>query len=204
MSTWAIIASGPSATPARAVRVANAADKVIVINESWLLVKSADILYACDWQWWGYRAPSYEMFAGKRVCGTNIERAKRAMPRAAYLEQVKVVPVVPELREFIFNGEQLGAGGSSAFQAANLAVIKGATRLLLVGVDCHSPNAHWHVDHCFPAAATQDEHTMTLWLRSWASAARQLSARNIDVVNYSPGSALDCFPIKDAPERRDA
>lgn len=198
--TYAVLASGPSLTKAMALKACSVADKVIAINETWIMAPEADTLYACDWQWWGYRAPSYAQFPGERICGTDIERAKRAMPRAKYLDRVKTVQVVPGARDMFLTGPKIGAGGSSAFQATNLAVKRGAKRILLLGVDCKNPNAHWHPPHQFISAQNQTDVTMNLWLKSWRTAGVTLERAGVQVLNCSPNSALDCFPRVEVPD----
>jgi len=101
---------------------------------------------------------------------------------------VKVGPMM------IWEGHKIGAGSNSAFQAANLAVRWGASRIILLGVDCHSPGKHWHSNHTFVETSHQKQTLMHSWMRSWTNASKDLAQRGVEVVNCSPGTALDAFP----------
>jgi len=91
----------------------------------------------------------------------------------------------------IFEGKHIGGGGNSGFQAMNLAVKQGATRLLLLGFDFRG--AHWFGQH--PAGlGNPSDSTMQRWVACMETAAKQLSDRGVEVVNCSRDSALTCFP----------
>ena len=93
-----------------------------------------------------------------------------------------------------WEGPRIGSGGSSAFQAVNLAARWGAKRIILLGVDCRSPGSRWHGAHPHPMQPNPTETTMRLWLDAWRGAARDLRARGVEVINCAPGSALEAFP----------
>jgi hypothetical protein len=84
-------------------------------------------------------------------------------------------------------------GNCSGFQAINLAILFGATRIILVGFDMRVVNGqrHFFGDHPAPLGnACQYEH----FLPAFEAAARTLP-RHISIVNCTPGSALKCFPM---------
>jgi len=178
-------------TQAQATEVQAQRWRAIAINETWRLAPWADVLYGCDYLWWANRAP--DEFAGLRVVGHLPKRgAATVLPPdlAKWQDVLRYAPTKGGCREMIFDGPETGAGQSSAFQAANLAVRWGASRVVLYGVDCHSPNAHWHGRHTFPGAGEQRDNLMAIWRESWANAARQLAERGVELVNASPGSAV--------------
>lgn len=89
---------------------------------------------------------------------------------------------------------EIGAGGSSCFQALNLAIQFGARRIALVGCDARIDlGKHWHADH---AGELRNPHQTTadLWVKSFDDAADELEALGVEVTNCSPVSALTKFP----------
>ena len=117
-------------------------------------------------------------------------------------KMLRYVSVRAGYGRMIWKGRDIGAGSNSAFQAANLAVRWGAIRLILLGVDCHSPNRHWHGNHTFNEAAHQKKTLMKTWIRAWETTVEEFADRGIECINCSHGSALGCFPkmgVEDVP-----
>lgn len=91
----------------------------------------------------------------------------------------------------------LHQGGNSGYQAINLAVLMGAERILLLGFDMKlgaAGRVHWHGDH--PETMRQPSgSTFRNWRQKFAAAAIDAEQAGIEVVNCTPGSALECFPM---------
>lgn len=194
-ATVVIIASGPSLTEDQCARVGawraardDGTRRVIVINSSFVRASFADIMYACDGAWW--RA---EPRGGVR----NIDAVAALFPRDRLWTQD-----VNAAKEFSLNLIRSTAGAglsrkpgvinqgmSSAYQCINLAFLAGATKLLLLGVDCYGK--HWHEDHPAPLS-NRLPHAQ--WMAKFALLARDLEAEGVSVVNCSPGTALKAFP----------
>jgi len=81
-------------------------------------------------------------------------------------------------------------GKNSGFQALNLAVLLGATRVLLLGFDMGG--THFFGAHPPGLRNTPPEH-FAIFIRAFAEAAEALRRAGVDVINCTPGSALDCF-----------
>lgn len=89
---------------------------------------------------------------------------------------------------------EIGAGGSSCFQALNLAVQFGSCDIALVGCDARVDlGKHWHADH---AGELRNPHQATadIWVSSFDEAAADLAGLGVRVTNCSPVSALTKFP----------
>lgn len=157
---------------------------------------SADILYACDTQWWrsaeGRRA--YRDFTGLKVRAINHERGEECICRGE-MPELRIVEVDTR-HDRILTGAfgVLGYGGNSGFQAINLAVQLGARRLILAGFDMQMKNGvHWHGVHPRglnnPAAGNVNR-----WRRVLDAAAAPLAAAGVEVVNATRFTALKGFP----------
>lgn len=87
---------------------------------------------------------------------------------------------------------ELRTGGHSGHMALNIAVLAGASPHVLLGFDARegvNRKKHWFGDH--PDKTAPAYRDMVLTMRTAATA---LAARGIEVLNASPGSAIDCFP----------
>lgn len=178
-----IVASGPSAAdqPLDCVR---GRCKVIAINHSWRLAPWADALYASDFAWW--RSGFGDAFVGLKISRSVVPGVRK----------VDLVPVKDGWSNDMVLDRPgvVGAGGSSGFQALNLAVQFGARRIALVGFDGHiTAGTHWHGDHV-RGLSNPTEGTAAMWTHHLDRAAPSLSAAGVDVVNCSSTSALNAYP----------
>ena len=92
----------------------------------------------------------------------------------------------------------LGAGGNSGFQAINLAIQFGATRIMLIGVDCGtqgdiSRSPHWHGRHPSPLSNPLQSN-FNRWKKAIDGIAGQVKNIGVDMVNCSPVSTLTAYP----------
>jgi len=180
--TFVCIGGGPSLTTADVDAVHGWA-RVIAINDAYLLAPWADVLYACDAKWWTWHhgVPS---FGGPKY---SIESSDPV-----------TFPEVQVLKNTGITGLELDPTGlrtgiNSGYQAINLAVHLGASRIVLLGYDMRAVGAHAHFDGYWPARAGAPYNT---FLRLFPTIVEPLKTRGIAVINCTPGSALRCFPLK--------
>lgn len=86
----------------------------------------------------------------------------------------------------------LATGQNSGYQAINLAYLLGCRRVLLLGYDLQlgaGGREHWFGAH---PVKTVPAH-FSAFLQNFARLARELP-KGFEVVNCTPGGALDCFP----------
>lgn len=164
-----IVASGPSAKTTQLEFVRDRA-RVIALNSSWRLVPWADVLYGTDGQFW-FHNDGVPQFTGRKFT-SSINAGRR------YALDVL-----------------LTTGNNSGHRAIHLAEALNAKRILLVGFDMHDKNGvHWHEPHrgqmLNPTASS-----MRMWCTELHKAAVFLNQRGTRVINCTPGSALQCFPI---------
>lgn len=173
----AILASGPSMTPevAEAVRAADIA--TIAVNSSFRLAPWADLLYGADAPWWAHpdNADAHR-FEGMKVSCSPVRGVLQLMNTGN--------------TGFDEDPSCVRTGGNSGHQAVHLAAHAGAARVLLLGFDMHG--GHWHKPH--PAGLENPSaDSFDRWIGRFAVLAPILATRGVDVVNCTPGSALDCF-----------
>lgn len=185
-----VAASGPSLTPEVAELCRGR--RVIAVNDAYRRIPSADVLYAGDGDWWDVHQGCPE-FAGEKWSvhhprvTDNTRLAERYGVRLVYgASQI-------DAGGFSRQPTRIHYGNCSGFQAINLAILFGATRILLVGFDMRTVDGqrHFFGDHPAPLGnACQYEH----FLPAFDAAARTLPA-HIKIINCTPGSALRCFPM---------
>lgn len=183
--TVVVMASGPSLTAEDAAAVKHLPR--IVTNATFKIAPDAEIVYGSDAQFW-HAYPDAIRCTGSKVC----------------IEQVRgVAPNVPPGVVYLRNGGPSGVsddpgsiktGSNSGYAAVQIAVLSGASRILLLGLDLYG--THWHGTHPKPLSNPL-EFTFRRWVKSFNQLAPALTARNIEVLNCSQSSALNCFPKVD-------
>lgn len=164
MTTWALLAPGPSASAEEAARVREAEIPLGVVGNAFELAPWAAFLAATDAAWWR-RYP-----------------AAKSMPvRYSMVE-------TPDVERVVIPGFSSVNSGTLALECAKR---HGATRILLLGFDMRGT-------HFFGAYANglrnTDPTKRKMHLQQYAQWQRANKA--VEVVNCTPGSALNCFPAR--------
>lgn len=155
--------------------------RVIAINDGHRLAPWADVLYAADEKWWRH----YEgvpTFTGLRY----------SLQRGAGDWGVTVLHNTgPHGLEL--NPTGLRTGMNSGYQAMNLAVHLGASRVVLLGYDMQRQDgrpSHWFGEH---PAAIQSSAPYESFLACFDFIVEPLKRLGVEVVNCSRRTALTCF-----------
>lgn len=202
--TCAVLGSGPSMSPAIAESVRGRC-RVIAVNNCGIptvdargirheaVAPCADILYAADAKWWNVNARDAQAFAG-------VKATIRPNGLSNFTPAIDGVRVLGwgGPRGFDDRVDFLRSGFNSGYQAMHLAAHLGVKRVLLLGFDMHAHRGeHWHGDHSWrPGFASP----YPLFIESFAFGAPEFARRGVDVINCTPGSALDCFPMATVEE----
>jgi len=160
----------------------------IAINRSFEIAPTAEILYAADCSFWQH------VRAARDFTGLKITCDERARPHCPSLEFVEIPYDRAGKRVTDMQPGPLGTigsgGGNSGFQAVNIAVQAGASRILLGGIDYCGD--HWHGAHPRPMQ-NPSPRQFEQWRAAFDAAAPVLAGWDIDVVNLSPVSTLRGF-----------
>lgn len=179
-------ATGPSLTPAVAAQCVG--QPVVAVNDAYRLLPAADVLYACDPDWWTLHA-GCPGFAGEKWSSHELPHNDKRAVAAQY--GLRLVPG-RDAEEFSRDPGRIHYGSTSGFQALNLALLFGARRVVLVGFDMHSKRGrHFFGDHPEPLSNWMRFETVVPFFRRAAAAL----SPEVAIVNATPGSALDCFPM---------
>ena len=186
--TIAVLAGGPSLTQEQ-VDYCRGRAKVIAINNAYQLASWADMLYFCDDRWWKWHQDdaALQSFAGEIVTLENPNLCER-------FTRIKSV------RNYGNDGlselpDGVKTGANSGYQVINLAVHLGAAKIVLLGYDMafKGGRSHWHQGH----PMNPSENTYQSMLPNFPTLVEPLKKRGVDVINATPGSALECFRKKD-------
>lgn len=196
--TMVILGGGPSLTEedVRYVGERPHLARTIAIKEAYLLAPWADVLYAADESWWRYYngAPT---FAGLKYSIEDWPVGDAHYAPDALALRRRTYPDVSLLRNSGNAGLELEptglrTGHNSGFQAINLAVHLGATRVLLVGYDCWAGSdgrQTWYT--------TKRPHLTSpypVFMQSFGTIVEPLKAAGIEVINCSRRTLLRAFP----------
>lgn len=167
MTTWAVLATGPSMSQEVADSVRGL--PTVAVSNAYELAPWADVLVSSDRSWWTHN-PSAKDFAGEKFCGLCIE---------------------PPTGVEKFAGAMTGS--NSGLLALQVAVSKGATRVLLFGVDLGG--SHYFGEHPSPLKNTRPER-YAVFQKQFAG----YQPKGVEILNCSPESALKAYPFADAAE----
>lgn len=179
------IGSGPSLTP-EDVAFCRGRARVIAINNAFRRAPWADVLYACGVyhagkSWWEYY-PDARQFAGLKVTMD---------PDMAVYPELKVVKR-GEQTGLSMDRQTLSHGANSGYAAINLAVLLGATEIVLLGYDMQlgpQQQIHWHPDH-----PRQLYPPFVDFLLAFGTLPPLLAPLGVSVVNCTRSTALTVFP----------
>lgn len=170
MATIICIASGPSLTSHDCSLVADSDLPVIAVNNSWQMLPGADVVFASDLSWWN-------------------EYGATVPPTAERWTTCQLAAKRHQLHQF--NSRFLTQSYNSGQLAIELAVSRGARRVLLLGYDCSlRAGTHWHGNHENIRNPTTD--SVKRWREEFARL--QQWAVGIEIINCSRETALKIFP----------
>jgi hypothetical protein len=193
--TAVVIASGPSLTREQAnfvkgkcrVIAVNNAGIDTVNSETQELVPAmapwADVLFAADAKWWRCYHERALKFPGRKVT------VKATLPWA----EIYSLTQSTEHASFDPQPTHLVSGGNSGYMAVHLAVHFGAKRILLLGFDMRdgrNRKRHWFGNHP-PKLNSRGNYAG--WIRAFDKLAKVLNAKDVEVINCTPDTALRCF-----------
>ncbi len=161
---------------------------VVAVNDAYMLLPFADVLYACDAKWWDVHRGAAG-FAGEKWSSHGIGSNDKLKAAERWGLKVMLGAARPG---FSFGPGIIHYGSNSGFQAVNLALQLGATRIVLVGFDMRPAGdgrRHFFGDHPPPL---RNPSSFDGFIRAFEEAAKLLPPY-IEIRNATPGSALECF-----------
>lgn len=113
--------------------------------------------------------------------------AEAPIPGVVYLKRVQGKGVS-------WNPSEIVNGLNSGYGAINLAVLKRAREIYLLGYDLNT-STHWHGGYPWNNGSSLKYYDR--WAVRFGEIARGLEGRGVDVWNCNPDSGIRCFPFKE-------
>ena len=179
----AIVASGPS-TKKAGVGALRGRIKTIAIKENVELCPWADVVYGCDAAWWR-NANGLPKYSGLKV-------AYQDALTAGYPD-IRIIDIDRHSNAILTDEPgRLGSGGNSGFQALNLAVQFGVTRVLLVGFDMQRSGnlLHWYGHNNGPGRNNPGDDNFKRWRAALDGAAGTLADLGVEVADASESASV--------------
>lgn len=203
--TVVLLGGGPSLTPEQIALVKDAHDAgevhAIAINDAYLLADFADAHYAADKKWHDWHCKGIDKPTLGLKAAQVRERWETYAGERCTIEPNMDFGYAHVLRNKHFPNHGLGlsldpgalvTGRNGGFQALNLAILAGATRVILLGYD-GKPDAkgrsHWFGAHPKPTP----DAAYSEYKKSFSAAETEILEAGVKVINASPGSAIDSF-----------
>lgn len=198
--TVAVLGSGPSLCRAD-VEACRVLEGVICVNDTYKLAPWALALYAADEKWWTWHSGA-PAFAGRYRYTLAGEVARKW----------KGVVALRRGSETGLSSDRtrVALGRNGVYQAINVAVHFGASRILLLGVDMSlGPRADGKgkSDHFFGHHPDNTKPEFAECLRRFETLVRPLRDAGVEILNCSRRTALTafpCVPLEEALARREA
>lgn len=165
---------------------------MIVINDAWRLCPDADVLYACDWDWWNVHGPA--VIAGFK--GERLVHHGHPTPDAREIDVARrfgLTPVPGAPGKGLGTPPVIHQGENSGYQALNVAHHRGAGRILMLGYDMRrsqDERSHFFGDH--PKGLQRDTRYHEL-VPLFDRLAADLEDAGVEVLNCTRSTALKCF-----------
>lgn len=176
-----VAATGPSLSKQDIAHARTRGAALVAVNDAYRLAPWADVLYACDPEWWDHHAGVPD-FAGERW--TQDEGAARRW-------RLNYVAGNRRGKGFDLTGAGINCGDNSGYQGINLALAMGARRVVLLGFDMQATGGRRHYFGNHPGAMNK-EHPYRIWLAAFDEAARLHP--ELDIINATRETALIGWP----------
>lgn len=157
--------------------------RILAVNESFVhlsaSLRQTDAVFSLDNNWARHRHAEMSCFGGEKYLAVQEEYWPYVDQSATMLRRVRR----PGLSE---DNGTIHIGGTSGYGALNLAYLKRARTIFLLGFDM--AGGHWHPEPGWGGAIMLEP-----WVSAFDVAADQLKANGVHVVNCSPRSAIAAF-----------
>lgn len=154
----------------------------------------SSVLYAADRRWWETHDGCMS-FSGEKW-----------IPKSSSFNSTSKL-VVEKYGLYVISGEWRSGfstdptrihfgehgSGNSGFQAIGLAILFGATRIILVGFDMRVVDGRKHFFGSHPKMLNQNQN-FAAWRRGFELAAKSMPSW-LEIINATPDSDLKCFPM---------
>jgi hypothetical protein len=188
-ATFVCLGSGPSLTVDDVFAIGCYREtrnfRVIAVNTTYQIAPWADVIYAPDPKWWGWHGEDVSARChGLKYTLEHSEAAEKAGAQRLNYRFGGGICTDPTT---------VCTGGHGGFQAINVSVHLGASRILLLGYDLQADPSHGHHHHHRP----HPDHSVVpygAWRTVYETLMAPLDALGIEILNCSRATAITAIP----------
>lgn len=200
--TVLVIGTGPSLSgvPLPTLLQGRQYRATVTVKAAGYLLPEADACVCADWRWPRRMGPMLRdgLVPPLYLCVDDDWRdAPDALPPGTTM--LRRYHIGDALGVLSPDPRALAFGGSSGFAGLNFAVLRGASRVVLLGFDyAVAGDGLHHADPAmYPWTKPQDARFWEWWVQPFHNVRPRLQALGVEVFNATPGSRLDAFPQVD-------
>lgn len=160
---------------------------VVAVNDAAIHIPSATALFSLDLTWIANRRQLLAEFAGEKYVAVPEDYDfSQAVDGVTYLRRIRIRQGLSYTNHEIAMG-----GGNSGFGALNLAYLKGAREIFLLGYDLCDSGSHWHLGYAWGSG--KHDALYRKWAQQFDMVAWDLAKMGVRVWNASLISAITAF-----------
>lgn len=190
-----VVASGPSLRQADCDQLRDNG-VVIAVNNAFQYLPWADVLYACDANWWDLHIDAVNAsFAGQCWIQNDTKgRPDKVHAECAVRYGLRVVygRDAPGLGK-----DKIHYGAHSGYQAINLAYLWGARLIVLLGYDMQNTGGKSHFFGDYPLGTLANFPEPGRMIPHYEQLSTDLAAEGVEVINCTRHTALPYFKRRD-------
>jgi len=204
LRTVACIATGPSLNAEQVEIARRKGFDLYACNNAYLLAPDAALLYGCNYSWWRHYWPQVQ----------NLPAEKWTVNRRAAREFGINLIAEKNARGLSTDPSVIHHGHGSGYSLVSMAHRSGAERIVLLGYDCRfAPDydgKHHEIGSSPRHFFGEYPHDMQHWPHFMVKGGihvelvdlyRSIAQQGlVEVINCTPGSAIDAFPMCDISE----
>jgi hypothetical protein len=164
----------------------------VAVNDAAKYAPWATALFSLDRMWIQERQGLISDFAGEvyLAVAEDFPFDRQAIPGVTYLVRQRSLVGLSDDLGRIYMG-----GGNSGFGAFNLAYLKRASRIILLGYDCRDAGEHWHEGYEWNRRNGSVHNPLyRKWADQFAHCIPALQRAKVSVYNANLASTIRCFP----------
>lgn len=160
---------------------------MLAINDAYRVLPFAEIVYACDAKWWDHHEGCPDFHGEKWSSHDEGSNKKLETAERWGLHLIRG----RDQQGFSLDPSIIHYGSNSGYQAINLAILMGVKKIILVGFDMQIVNGmrHFFGDHPLPMSNSARFETVV----DFFNRAVKSIPNDVEILNCTPASALDCF-----------
>lgn len=200
--TVAIICTGPSLCKRDLDIVQASGIHCIAVNDAYLVAPWSDVLYAADDSWWKWQAEGRnKVWPWSQFTAEQVKRACAEFKGQKVTIQHPTVYGGQDVLVLQNDGDDglserpdaVRTGKNSGYQAINIAVLAGAKKILLLGMDMRFVNGKSHAHNGHPVK--HGESSYRKYAQSFRTMQTPIAKLGVSVINCTAGSLIQCFPF---------